>query len=137
MRKSGLSDKHERFCREYLKDCNATQAYIRAGYEPKDASVSGSRLLANAKVKARIAELQARRAEKLEISADAILARLNALAQNRDPDGREVRHFDQIEAAKLVGKHLKLFVEKVELSGEINIADRLSQMRAALNRGKS
>ena len=32
-----LNDKQKRFCQEYLKDLNATQAAIRAGYSEKSA----------------------------------------------------------------------------------------------------
>ena len=35
---------------EWLKDHNATQAAIRAGYSKNGATVQGARLLANAKV---------------------------------------------------------------------------------------
>ncbi|ENG5503925.1 terminase small subunit, partial [Yersinia enterocolitica] len=40
-----LTPKQELFCREYLKDLNATQAAIRAGYSEKTAQVQSSRLL--------------------------------------------------------------------------------------------
>jgi phage terminase small subunit len=39
-----------RFIDEYLIDFNATQAAIRAGYSPRSAHVTGSRLLSDAKV---------------------------------------------------------------------------------------
>lgn len=37
-----LTDKQELFAREYLKDLNATQAAIRAGYSEKTARATGS-----------------------------------------------------------------------------------------------
>ena len=40
-----LSDKKELFCQEYIKDLNATQAYIRAGYSENGAGQGGERLL--------------------------------------------------------------------------------------------
>lgn len=55
---SELNAKHERFCKEYVIDRNATQAYIRCGYSSKGAGASGARLVKNAKVAARIAELE-------------------------------------------------------------------------------
>ncbi|HBD0332675.1 TPA: terminase small subunit, partial [Escherichia coli] len=36
-----LTDKQELFAREYLKDLNATQAAIRAGYSEDSAAVQG------------------------------------------------------------------------------------------------
>jgi phage terminase small subunit len=46
-----LNPRQLAFCNEYAKDCNATQAYIRAGYSAKGAEVSASQLLTNPKVK--------------------------------------------------------------------------------------
>lgn len=50
--------KHEKFCNEYVKDMNATQAAIRAGYSEKTANRIGSRLLSNVDIKTRVAELR-------------------------------------------------------------------------------
>ena len=50
--------KHEKFCNEYIKDMNATQAAIRTGYSEKTAKMQGSRLMTNDDVKARVAELR-------------------------------------------------------------------------------
>lgn len=49
-----LRPKHERFVAEYLKDCNATQAAIRAGYSAKTAKVQGSDLLTKPDIKAAV-----------------------------------------------------------------------------------
>ncbi len=45
-----LTPKQNRFVEEYIKDLNATQAAIRAGYSEKTAGVQGSVLLKNPKV---------------------------------------------------------------------------------------
>ncbi len=45
--KKGLTDKQKRFCDEYLIDCNATQAAIRAGYSRRTAYRTGCDLLKN------------------------------------------------------------------------------------------
>ena len=50
--------RHEKFCHEYIKDMNATQAAIRTGYSQKSAESQSSRLLRNDKVKKRVAELR-------------------------------------------------------------------------------
>lgn len=42
---NGLNEKQKKFCREYIKDFNATQSAIRAGYSQKTARPIGSRLL--------------------------------------------------------------------------------------------
>lgn len=53
-----LTPKQERFCVEYLVDCNATQAAIRAGYSAKTARSQGQRMLTNVDIKSKIDELR-------------------------------------------------------------------------------
>lgn len=58
---TGLTDKQERFCEEYLKDFNATAAYIRAGYavqSESSARVNASKLLTNTNVQGHLATLR-------------------------------------------------------------------------------
>ena len=50
--------RHEKFCHEYIKAMNATQAAIRTGYSEKTANRIGSRLLSNVDIKTRVAELR-------------------------------------------------------------------------------
>lgn len=50
--------RHEKFCHEYIKDMNATQAAIRTGYSKKTAKMQGSRLMTNDDIKSRVAEIR-------------------------------------------------------------------------------
>jgi len=52
-----MTDRQARFCREYVKDRDATAAYIRAGYRPERALHGGRRLMAVPAVAVRIDEL--------------------------------------------------------------------------------
>lgn len=61
-----LSPKQRAFIDECMKDRNATQAYIRAGYSPKGAQPSSAKLLLNPIVGAEIA----RRVEAYSAAAD-------------------------------------------------------------------
>ncbi|MGV4308239.1 terminase small subunit [Citrobacter portucalensis] len=76
-----LTDKQELFAREYLKDLNATQAAIRAGYSEKTANEQASRLLANVNVQTFVAELKATRVEQTGIDAAYVLKRLVEIDQ--------------------------------------------------------
>lgn len=76
-----LTDKQELFAREYLKDLNATQAAIRAGYSEKTANEQASRLLANVNVQTFVAELKATRVEQTGIDAAYVLRRLVEIDQ--------------------------------------------------------
>jgi phage terminase small subunit len=72
-----LTGRQRRFADEYLIDLNATQAYLRAGYEATEntAAVNGARLLRNARVQAYITERQAALQERTEITQDMVLKR--------------------------------------------------------------
>lgn len=54
-----LTDKQRRFVSEYMRDMNATAAYIRAGYSPAGADTHGSRLLRSPEVQRAITAKQA------------------------------------------------------------------------------
>lgn len=71
-----LTDKQQAFVEEYLKDLNATQAAIRAGYSAKTAQEQASRLLSNVMVADAVAALKAERSKKTGIDAAWLLTRL-------------------------------------------------------------
>jgi phage terminase small subunit len=75
-----LRPQQVRFVQEYLVDVNGTQAAIRAGYSPRTAQEQASRLLSNVMVAAAIAQAQAARSERTQVSQDAVLQELAALA---------------------------------------------------------
>lgn len=134
-----MNDRQRRFVEEYLVDLNATAAYRRAGYKAKGnaAEVNAARLLRNAQVQSAIAEAKARRSKRTEITADYVLQGIQEIAerclqrapvmegrgedrrQAVDEHGNHVWAFDASggnKAFELLGKHLKLFTEKVDLS---------------------
>ena len=67
----------EQFANEYLRLKNATKAAIAAGYSPRSAYTTGSRLrLENVEISSRIAELQAEQSLRTQIDADKVLLEL-------------------------------------------------------------
>lgn len=68
------------FIAEYLKDNNATQAAIRAGYSKKTAQEQSSRLLSNVMVAQTIAQQQKASIARTLGSADEVLAQMWQLA---------------------------------------------------------
>lgn len=75
-----LTGKQEQFCQEYLIDLNATRSAVRAGYPARSASVTGCRLLINAKVHARITELRKEIGERCRVNQDRIIEEYSKLA---------------------------------------------------------
>lgn len=71
-----LRAQQQRFVDEYLKDLNATQAAIRAGYSKKTADQQASRLLTNVKVREYLAERQNDRSKRTQITQDMVLREL-------------------------------------------------------------
>lgn len=124
-----LTDKQQRFVAEYLIDLNATQAAIRAGYSEKTAPAQASRLLINVNVAAAIQAAIKQRSERTQVDADYVLRtivdtieRCKQVEPVRDRDGEATGEykFDAgavLKGAELLGKHLKLFTDKTELTG--------------------
>ncbi|CAI9399221.1 terminase small subunit [Lelliottia sp. T2.26D-8] len=76
-----LTDKQELFAREFVKDLNATQAVIRAGFSEKSARNQAHRLMTNDDILSRISELKAERNEQVGIDAAYVLRRLVEIDQ--------------------------------------------------------
>lgn len=72
-----LTNKQSRFVDEYVKDYNATQAAIRAGYSERTASTSGYRNTNNDEIVEAIEKKQNEVREQLQrqFSSDAVVAR--------------------------------------------------------------
>lgn len=74
------ADKRTRFAYEYLKDRNATQAAIRAGYSESCAAAQGSRLLKDARVMAIVGQKVEAVLTELEVDGERILKELAKIA---------------------------------------------------------
>ena len=83
---AGLTPRQERYVEEYLRDLNATQAAIRAGYSARTAQEQGSRLLSNVMVAEAVARAKAERSARIGLHADRVLEELAAVAFARMPD---------------------------------------------------
>ncbi|WP_395976221.1 terminase small subunit [Christensenella sp. MSJ-20] len=104
-----MTAKQKRFCDEYLIDCNATQAAIRAGYSPKTAQAIGSENLKKPVVKKYIDEHLEISHNDAVMSAEEVLMRLTEIARDK-----KERAGNTLKALELLGKRHKLFVDRVE-----------------------
>lgn len=66
-----LTEKQQLFVVEYVKDLNATQAAIRAGYSAKGADVAGIRALGDARIAAAVQGEQQRQLQAAQAVTDA------------------------------------------------------------------
>lgn len=74
-----LNNKQRKFIDEYLKDMNATQAAIRAGYSASTAKQQGSRLLTNVDVENEIKRRQAISSNKADKTREQVIKDLQTV----------------------------------------------------------
>ena len=129
-----LQARQELFCLEYIKDGNATQAAIRAGYKPKYAGTNADKLLKNTNIRARIDELMAEVQQEKIADAEEVLRHLTSVIRGEateevavgTPIGTEIitKHIggrEQVKAAELLAKRYGLLTENVKLSGGLPV----------------
>lgn len=130
-----LTAKQRRFCEEYIVDCNATQAAIRAGYKEKYAHTNANKLLQNTTLKQYIDELLEKIRNNNIADATEVMEYLTSVVRGKSsseivvvegvgegcsiarnmqkaPDEKE-----RLKAAELLGKRYGLFTDKVEVDG--------------------
>lgn len=137
-----MTDRQQRFADEYIIDCNASRAY-KAAYPnvKKDtvAKANGSRLLANANVKAYIEEKLEEISSKKTAKAREVMEYLTSVLRGeseesvvvvegsgggcteariikKPPDEKE-----RLRAAELLGKRYGLFTDKVDIGGAVPV----------------
>lgn len=140
--KKKLSKKREIFTKEYLVDLDQTKAAKRAGYSKKTASSIAHNLMMEPEVKEEIQNNMDKRADDLKISADYVLRIINdtiercqqakpvldkfgkpVMVETKEGSMAPAYMFDAgsvLRGAELLGKHIKLFTDKIEHSGNLN-----------------
>ena len=129
-----LSARQELFCLEYIRDGNAAQAAIRAGYSSKQANSTGARLYANTRVRARIDELMTDLQQEKIADAEEVLRYLTSVIRGEateevavgTPIGTEIitkqiGGREQVKAAELLAKRYGLLTENVKLTGGLPV----------------
>ncbi len=132
-----LNNKQEKFCREYVKDLNGTQAAIRSGYSKKTAGVIATENLQKPNIKKFIEFLADENRKKLDLSAEMIVEDLRALADyniqdfiNSNNSIKDISTISRAQAKPIIG--IKT-TEKIFPDGskEIKTELKLSDKRAA------
>lgn len=134
--KKGLTDKQKRFCDEYLIDCNATQAAIRAGYSERTARSIGQENLTKPVIRAYIDARMKERESDLIATQDEVLRYLTSVlrgeseAEDLAVEGtgkgfskaRNVRkapsEMDRLKAAEQLSKCYGLYTDKEKMAIE-------------------
>lgn len=118
-----LTPKQQQFVAHYLANgLNATRAAIAAGYSPKTADSQASRMLKNAKVRRVVDERKEQGLAKLEITAGRVLEAIGKIAFAEGVLAGElepVENKDKLKGLEMLGRHFKMFTDKVELKAKI------------------
>jgi len=129
-----ITPKMMRFVEEYMKDLNGQQAVLRAGYETKHPGQIAKRILDDPEVQKILAGRIKQRTAANSITVDRVLKEFEALAFMpeqyakaisevslvEDDDGKKRVKFklhDKKGSLDSLGKYLKMFVDRVEMSG--------------------
>ena len=135
---SKLNMKHKAFCDFYIELGNATEAAVKAGYNPKTARQIGSMNLTKVDIKSYIDEKMKEIESDRIAKAEEVLAFLSAslrgevleeVVSTESIDGmikpvilkKQLSAKDRIKAAELLGKRYALFTEKVDLEGNVGV----------------
>ena len=112
-----LTHKQEMFCLAYIETGNASEAYRRAydssKMKPESVYESASRLLADVKITARLAQLRAPVRDRAQITLESHLERLNHLSLMAE---QAEQYSAAIKAEESRGKVAGLYVEKIDHS---------------------
>ena len=123
-KKAMLTARQQRFVDEYLKDLNATQAAIRAGYAAKTANANAASIMLNNGIQEAIEARKQARVERVELEQDWVVNELRKVAQKclhvEDDDGKPIANIVNVgvKALELLGRHQGIFIDKREITGK-------------------
>ncbi len=113
---NALSQKQRTFLVEYLRSNNKAQAAKLAGYAQRQNIIP---VLANPYIRSEIEHAKKHAAKKLGINAEYVLGSLKEIADRTFLNKKTTKSNDANAANKaleLLGKHVGVFTEKVEVS---------------------
>ena len=139
-----ITGKQEKFCQAIIQGHNQSEAY-RLAYGVKKATAKtinerASRLMANSKVVARVAELRAPAVKKAQRSYGDWLQRVEDMAFTAVPSELEFKAPDVLKALELFGKATGYYQEKLETPTTVlenTATDLLVAMLAELKERKA
>ncbi len=120
----GLNPMHKRFVEEYVKDQNATEAYLRAGFKCKRESARNSahRLMTNDDVKKAIEKKSRKLETRITRETDrTVLDVIRDIQTVKDRAMSEGSHKDALKALELEGKYLGMFSDKLKIEGDLSV----------------
>lgn len=121
-----LTPKQKRFCEEWLIDRNGTQAAKRAGYSEHTAQQVASENLSKPLIREYLNALVIKQTDRTEITADYVLNTIRATVE-RCQTPFDYDPSNVLRGSELLGKNQKLFTDKIEHSGAIDLSGASDQ----------
>lgn len=122
-----LTNRESKFINEYLIDLDVPRAALAAGFSKTIAKSKAYQWVSNSKVKPHVfAELKRRilkQEERTGITADYVLSNIKEVAEKclQRQKGNKFDSSGANKALELLGRHLKLFTDKIEHLGEVKM----------------
>lgn len=130
-----MTAKQKRFCDEYLVDCNAKQAALRAGYSQKTAYAIGLNLLKKPELRAYIDEQLEQLHSKNIADFQEVLEYLTSVMRGEHKEQTmqligdgvqkiadiDVSAKERLKAAELIGKRYGLFKDNIDIGGAVPV----------------
>lgn len=134
-----MNKRQRLFCEEYIKNPNATQAAIKAGYKEKYAHTNASKLLQNTTIKEYIEKRMDEKEKDLIADQNEILKYLTSVMRGETQSeivviegdyegGSSARRMkkapdekERLKAAELLGKRYGLYTDKVDVNGAVPV----------------
>lgn len=127
-----LTARQERFIDEYVIECNATQAAIKAGYSKANAGKNADRLLKNPRIKALLEKRMSEKRDELIAKQDEVLRYLTRVMRREEKETIVVTVSEEVEdfAPDDTGK-LKKIKSKKEVPATVEIQTKVSDANKA------
>lgn len=116
-----LNERQKAFCEYYIQSLNATEAAIKAGYSEKTAGSMGAENLKKPQILKYIDEIMSQKHDERIADGEEVLKYLTDVMRGniKDQFDMEASIQDRTRAAELLGKRYRLFVDKQEISGNL------------------
>jgi phage terminase small subunit len=122
-----LTKRQAKFVNEYLKDKNAVQAAIRAGYSPRSARHAALYNLKQPHVTEMLGIKSTVATESAEVDAAFVLRELKRVAEQED-----VAQSTKVRALELIAKHLGMLEDRLSIKTDGLSAEQRAERVAVL-----
>ena len=118
-----LSNKQKMFVKEYIIDFNGSRAAVAAGYSEKTSKEIASENLTKPNIQEAIQKAINPKLDKLDVTVENVIESILDIRTSCAADGEDgmIDAGNALRSNEMLGKYLKMFTEKIEHSGKIEM----------------